>query len=358
MRRPPDRDVGQDRRARQVVVPDFVVGDLEVPAALAGLQVDGDEAVAEQVVARPVPAVEVVGRRLGRNVDEPQLLVGRHLAPGAGVARIRPGVVQPALAAELVRRRHRMEDPQPPARAHVVAAHVALHVAGTGRHDVGGRVVRGVRRADDDDIVGDDRRGLQADVGIDRIDLLVVVAPQVDHAVPSEIRDRPAGPRVQRDQRVARRDVHDPLVRAVRPVRQSAAGQPARRRVGARALVDAEHPLELAGRGVEREHRPPRAAGGVQHAADHERGRLVVRLGARSEIVRAEPPRDFQLAEVGVVDLVQRRVARIGEIRAVGRPFARRAGCLCRGGRRRQQAGQKPDRGPAREIPLMEFHAL
>ena len=44
-----DRDVGEDRRARNVPVPDVVVDELVVPVALAGLQVQRDEAVGEQL---------------------------------------------------------------------------------------------------------------------------------------------------------------------------------------------------------------------------------------------------------------------------------------------------------------------
>src|SRR6478672_4684912 len=50
-------DVGQQRRRRQVVVPDWMVSDLEVPLPLASLDVDGDQAVTEQIVARTMTAV-------------------------------------------------------------------------------------------------------------------------------------------------------------------------------------------------------------------------------------------------------------------------------------------------------------
>ena len=247
-----------------------------------------------------------------------------------------------------------MEDPQPPARAHVVAPHVTLRVARAGGHDPGDRIVPGVRGADDDDVAGDERRGLQSDVGGDRIDLLIVVPPQIDHAVASESGQRAAGLGVEGDHLVAGRDVHDPLVRAVGPVGQAAAGQPARRGVGARPFVEAEHPLQLAGRRVEREHGPPRAAGGVQHAVHHERRRLVVRLRAGAEIVGLEAPRHFQAVEVAGVDLIQRRVARAGEIRTVGRPVAGGGWlsvCRRRGqGQAGQQAADAGGRLPQRSL--------
>ena len=47
-----DRDVGEDRRARNVLVPDAVMDELVVPLALAGLQVDGDQALGEEIRRR------------------------------------------------------------------------------------------------------------------------------------------------------------------------------------------------------------------------------------------------------------------------------------------------------------------
>ena len=47
-----DHDVGEDRRARQVPIPDAVMNELVVPLALAGLEIDGHEALAEQVRRR------------------------------------------------------------------------------------------------------------------------------------------------------------------------------------------------------------------------------------------------------------------------------------------------------------------
>src|SRR4030095_5758783 len=54
-----DVDVGEDWGGRNVVVPDGVMHELEVPLALTGLQVDAHEALREQVVVRPVGSVEI-----------------------------------------------------------------------------------------------------------------------------------------------------------------------------------------------------------------------------------------------------------------------------------------------------------
>ena len=63
-------DVHQDRRAGDVVIPDAVVHQLVVPLALAGLQVDRDEAFGEQVGARTIGAEVVAGGALDRQVGD------------------------------------------------------------------------------------------------------------------------------------------------------------------------------------------------------------------------------------------------------------------------------------------------
>ena len=197
------RDVREDRCARQVPVPDVVVHRLEVPPSLARLDVEGQDAVGKQVVAGPVAAVGVVRGRLCRHVDQAQLLVRRHLAPGARIAGVLARVVEPGVRAELAGRGDGMEDPQAPAGAHVVAAHEALRVA-----HAAGRHARRVRRAHDDDVGGDDRGGLQADVALDGVDDLVGLALEVDDSAVAESGHRAAGPGVERDKVVARRDEH------------------------------------------------------------------------------------------------------------------------------------------------------
>ena len=87
-----------------VHVPDAVVHQLEVPLALAGLQVERDQALAEQTVARPMAAVVVAGRQLDRQITMPELFVDRHLRPDAGIAGVRPRILQPGVVAEFAGR--------------------------------------------------------------------------------------------------------------------------------------------------------------------------------------------------------------------------------------------------------------
>jgi len=60
------RDVSQNRRAREVPVPDAVVDDLIMPETLARLEVECHQGFAEQAVSRPVAAVFVACWRLDR----------------------------------------------------------------------------------------------------------------------------------------------------------------------------------------------------------------------------------------------------------------------------------------------------
>ena len=150
-------------------------------------------------------AVVVAGRHLGRQVDEAELLVDAHLPPDAVVAGVLLGPLLPGVVAELARLRDGVEDPEPLAGAHVVAADVALVVAPAHR-----AAALGVRGADDDDVAGDDRRGMQPDVAGDR-DPSPDPSSSFRSTTPLLPNDgmRWPGLRVERDHPVAGRDVDD-----------------------------------------------------------------------------------------------------------------------------------------------------
>src|SRR5436190_24285836 len=101
---------------------------LVVPPAFAGLDLEGDETLVEERVARPVAAVVIAGRHFDADVDETELQVGAELRPGAGVAVSRRGILEPRVVAVLTGRGNRVEDPQPPAGFHVVAPDVPPRV--------------------------------------------------------------------------------------------------------------------------------------------------------------------------------------------------------------------------------------
>ena len=135
-------------------------------------------------------------------------------------------------------------------------------------------------------------------------------------------RDRIAGFCVERDEAVARRDVENSLFAAVGPVRQAAAGELPRRCRAALTFVLAVHPQQLAGGRVECDDGPPGAGGRVDDAVDHQRRRFELVLGSWAQVVGLEPPGDIEFAEVARVDLIERRIPRVAQVGAVGRPLA------------------------------------
>ena len=116
--------------------------------------------------------------------------------------------------------------------------------------------------------------------------------------------DRLAGTGVEFHQPVAGGIEQDALIAiAVRPVGDAAARQLARRDGGADPFIHGIDPFQLAGLGIQRHHVAPRAGRRVDGAVDLQRGafQLVFRTG--TELVGLEMPGDFQLVEVGSVDL-------------------------------------------------------
>src|SRR4030095_12394151 len=100
--------------------------ELEVPLALAGLQVDADEAFGEEVVAGAMAAVVIGGRRFDRKITETELFIDRDLRPHADVAVARPRFLEPRVVAEITRARNRVELPDHLAGADVERADDAL----------------------------------------------------------------------------------------------------------------------------------------------------------------------------------------------------------------------------------------
>ena len=314
--------VQQQRRRRIVEVPDRMVHQLEVPLALAGLQIDADQGVAEQIVAGPMAAVEVRRRIFDGQVYEARFFVDGDLRPNARVAVDRPRFVFPRVVAELAGLRNRVERPQELAGLHVERAHEPLRVVVRGD-----RCALAHRRADDHDVLHDGGRRVHADLAGFQIDLLALAFDgaelQIEDAALAEGRHERAVFRAQLDELIARRDVNHAIVAlAVGPERHAASGQLPRRDGGALALAQAVRPHHLARPSVERDDRSPRAAGRVENAFDRERRAFELVLGPRAQVVGLEPPRDLELVEVARVDLVERRVARAVHVGRVVRPVA------------------------------------
>ena len=92
----------------------------------AGIEVDGDEAIGEQIVAVPVSTVVVVGRHLGREIRDPELEVGADLPPHSCVAGIAPRFIEPRVVAELVGAGNGVKNPLALTGPRVVAADIPL----------------------------------------------------------------------------------------------------------------------------------------------------------------------------------------------------------------------------------------
>ena len=323
------RHVEQDGRAREVVVPQAVMDGLVVPLPLAGLDIERDEALVEQRVARPVAAVIIARRHFDGQVDQAELEVRAHLRPHAHVAVLQGRFILPGVVAKLAGLRNRVENPQPLARLHVEAAHVALRVAHRLRDMAGS-----MGGADDHHVARDERRGIQAELRGDGIEILIVVELQIHDAGAAEGRDRHARPGVQGDHPVAGRHVDDALIRSVgaRPVRRRpgprrCAGRSGRAAPSSSACIQSSSPVAASSATTAR--RVPTVR--IEHAADHERcGRIEV-VRPRPERIRVEPPGDLQLRKIVLVDLVERRVAQAGEVAAIRLPFDHRRR-VCRPG--------------------------
>ncbi len=322
-----DVDVEQDGRRRVVVVPDVVLHRLLVPHPFAGLDVERDDARAEEVVAGTEAAVVVDGGAVGRDVDEAAGRVGRHRRPRRHVAGPAPRVVLPRVVAELTRPRNHVELPQELAGLEVVTEDVAGDVL-----DPGLVVALLGRVADDEDVVDDDRRRRGGDVAefegqaLERVVLLLGHLPglpvgdevlqHVDRTGLAEAGhghrftpafDRLAGLGVEGVQEEAgRRDEHDALAVDLRVGHALAVVRPHRVFVTGRQRF-LERPQRLAGRRVERHHGAARPRHGDEHPVDVDRQAAAVdltQLRAGRQVAAVPLPRDLQVVEVRGVDLV------------------------------------------------------
>ena len=144
---------------------------------------------------------------------------------------------------------------------------------------------------------------------------------QIHQAVFAEARDHHAGFGVQLDQAIAGGDVEDALLSPVSPIRQAAAGKLARRDRGALPFAEAVDPHQLAGLGIERDHCAPCAGGGVNHSVHHQRRAFQLVFRTRAQVIRLKVPRELELIEVRLVDLVERPVLGARLIRGVISPL-------------------------------------
>src|SRR5215471_1295810 len=170
---------------------------------------------------------------------------------------------------------------------------------------------------------------------------------EIDHAVFAEGGDHLPVAGIERDHAIAGGDVdHAVVALAVAPERKSASGELARRNGGTVAFAHAVHPDHLARSGLQRDDGPARAGGCIDDAVDHQWRAFQLVFGARAEVVGFKPPRDFEFAEVGRVDLIQRPIPGARQISGIGWPLGVFGAPLAPGrhGQRGYADGQRPDR--------------
>ena len=345
-----------------------------MPELLARLDVDRDQALGVEVVARAVAAVEVVRRGADRQVDDAVLVVAREHRPDVRVARVAPGFVFPGLDSLVALPGHGAEHPAELARARVPAAHPA-------RDGLLRDPPVGDRGAGDDHVPDHDRRRLhRVEQGVQVVPLAAVGARQalhqIDAAAVSEVLVRAAGTGVDREQVAVARAPVDAAVGvvaflAVGPVGDAALVPHHGHRRGAFLVaLRVVGPDRVSGTRVDRGSDRDRRVQEEQTLL-HQRRRLQVadeggaagapeqwivvlqpveddvavgiplaaRLRLAQEAVHRPPaPGDLEVAEVSGVDLVQRRVLGRTDVAAVARPLAGR--CAALGGRRRGQENE------------------
>ena len=300
------------RRRRQVPVPDVVVHELLEPLQRAGRGIERDQAVAVEVLALAIAAVEVGGGRSGRRKDEAALDVDGQVRPGVRARAVLPAVALPRLDARLAGARHGVKRPQQLAAARVPAANVAVESRA--------RRAFAVAAAGDDDVAVDDRRRVEHE-GARR---------RRRGCFASDRRSRPRRSR-RRRRRSSRRA--PPSGRRARPSRgepassRHPASTPRRACSSGRWRRTSRPALPVSGSSAN----TVEPAGQVHQAVDDEGRDLEVAAAG------VERPGLLQVLDVLPGDLTQGRVALCTGVMPEGRPVACARGRLsgrsrCRGG--------------------------
>src|SRR5438876_12081962 len=84
---------------------------LEMPQALAGAGIERQQAVAEEIGAAAIGAIEVVLRARRGGVDDAALFVDREFAPDIRSADALPRILGPSVIPELAGARNGVESP-------------------------------------------------------------------------------------------------------------------------------------------------------------------------------------------------------------------------------------------------------
>ena len=298
------------------------MNELVVPLAFAGLEVNGHQRFAEQVVAKAMTAVVIGSGRFHGQIHQTEVRIGRHLGPDAGIAVEIGGVVFPRVITKLAFERDGVEGPDDLARLHVEGADQTLGVVvGVDGHAFfeGG--------AHHDGVFHNQRRGVKTGFTGYQIDLLIGTGDhadfEIDYTFGAEAGDWLTGVSVEFQQLIAHADPDDAVIAfTVGPVGNAATGELTGRVDGALAFLKYVDPVHFACLRVERDYGFAVAAGGIDHAAHHQRRAFQFVFRAGTHVVCFETPRYFKVVEVGGINLIEGQVFAPPDVRSVPGPFA------------------------------------
>ena len=268
----------------EVVVPEVVVGGLEVPQVLAGAGVEGKDAIGKEVGSFAVGTVEVIGGGAEGEVGDAAFFVDGDFPPGVDAANPFVCVFRPGVVAHFAGVGDGVEGPHEFACAGVVGAEVA-----------GGRFVFFAGGGTEDEEVFEDAAGVAGLDAAHGVGVATEADAEVDFAVITEAHDGFAGAGVEGLQHVAGGE-EDAAVGCIfgLPVGDAAVGD------GGFGIAEVVGPEEFAGGSVE-------GGDGVVEADDvhapvNDGG---VEAVAEAVVAGGVKPGLAELADVGFVDLFE-----------------------------------------------------
>ena len=98
---PVARNVEQDGRRTGIVIPRIMVNGLEIPFQFAGLCVQSNKTVAEEIRAFAIATVVIVSALTEGHIDDAALDIDGHHAPHVGAGAIFPAIAFPGIVADL-----------------------------------------------------------------------------------------------------------------------------------------------------------------------------------------------------------------------------------------------------------------
>src|SRR5262249_5815925 len=164
---------------RKVAVPEIVAYGLKMPKALAGVGVQGDQAISEEVIAHTVGGIKIGSSRTCRDINDAASHVDGHTGPVVGGTAGFPGALRPGVIAEFAGMGNGVKGPPELSSAYIERA----DVAGRGRQRFR------IAAADNEHIFIDDRRSGKDD-GLSRSRLATETFAQIDATVLTERGDR------------------------------------------------------------------------------------------------------------------------------------------------------------------------